>query len=239
VTDSPQALAVIPARGGSKRLPGKNIRPFHGKPALAWTIEAALQSRLFQKVVVSTDDPQVATLARQHGAEVPFLRAAELADDHTPVSRVTLDALQRLDPAACRYSAVAQLMPNCPLRTASDIQDSFRQFTETGTVAQISVTSYAWLNPWWALTRDTNQRLTPLFADRLTQRSQDLPALLCPTGAIWWIQPEILRREKTFHVANRTGWAIPWRHAVDIDTIEDWEMAELFYTAEEIPPGIS
>lgn len=238
MTASPQALAVIPARGGSKRLPGKNTHPFHGKPALAWTIGAALESRIFQQVVVSTDDPQIATLAREHGAEVPFLRTPELADDHTHVSLVTLDALQRLDPEGCRFGAVAQLMPNCPLRTAGDIRDSFRQFTETGAGAQISVTSYGWLNPWWALTRDATQRLAPLFAERHAQRSQDMPALFCPTGAVWWIQPEVLRREKTFHVANRTGWTIPWRHAVDIDTIEDLEMAEFFYQAKEPSPGI-
>jgi len=231
------ALAVIPARGGSKRLPGKNVRSFHGKPAMAWTIEAALQSELFQQVVVSTDDAQVADLARQHGAEVPFLREPALADDHTPVSLVTLDALKRLDPQAGRFAFVAQLMPNCPLRNAEDIRRSFQQFAGSGTDSQLSVTRYAWFNPWWAMTQDAAHHLAPLFADKLAQRSQDLPAVFCPTGAIWWIKAEVLRLERSFYVGNRTGWEISWCHAADIDTAEDWELAELLHTAQERLPA--
>jgi len=94
----PARLAVIPARGGSKRLPGKNIRDLRGRPLIAYTIEAALGSGLFERVIVSTDSPTIAAAALQAGAEVPFVRSATLADDHTPVSAVTLDALQRVDP---------------------------------------------------------------------------------------------------------------------------------------------
>ena len=221
------ALAVIPARGGSKRVPGKNIRELLGKPLIAYTIEAALRSGLFDRVVVSTDSEQIAAIAVQRGAEVPFLRDAKLSDDYSPVSLVTVDALNRLDPQGGRYRHVAQLMANCPLRTSADVRDSFKQFVDSGANSQISITRFGWQNPWWAMQRTESLQLTPLFGERVTRRSQDLPALFCPTGAIWWATAETLRKERTFHVPNRTGWEIPWRRAVDIDTEDDWAMADL------------
>jgi N-acylneuraminate cytidylyltransferase len=220
-------LAVIPARGGSKRIPRKNIRALGGKPVIAYTIAAAVQSGLFDRVVVTTDDEEIGRAARECGADVPFLRDADIADDHTPVSVATLDALDRLEDEGGRYAAVAQLMANCPLRTAEDVRNSCAEFERTGAESQISITRYGWLNPWWALTRGDGGRLEPIFADRMTQRSQDLPDVFCPTGAVWWAKPAALRRERTFHTLQRTGWEIDWRNAVDIDTEEDWKLAEL------------
>jgi N-acylneuraminate cytidylyltransferase len=227
---SPQeggALAVIPARGGSKRVPGKNIRLLQGRPALAYSIEAARESGLFAAVVVSTDSEAIAAVAEREGAEVPFLRAAALATDDVPVSSATVDALERLDPSGTIYRDVAQLMPNCPLRTAEDVRASYAQFRASGARAQISVTRFGWQNPWWALRRDARFRLDPLFPDRITAPSQTLPELFCPTGAIWWAGHGVLREARTFHVPDRTGWEIAWEHAVDVDTEDDWRMAEL------------
>jgi N-acylneuraminate cytidylyltransferase len=220
-------LAVIPARAGSKRLPDKNVRELVGRPAIAYTIDAALRSRLFERVIVSTDSAAIAAAAVEAGAEVPFVRDAALADDHTPVSAVTLDALQRLDRAATQFGHVAQLMPNCPLRTAEDIRTSYAQFVETDAESQLSVTRFGWLNPWWAMRRSARFALSPVFESSVTRRSQDLPELFCPTGAVWWARTDVLRREGTFHTAQRTGWEIPWQRAVDIDTEEDWRLAEV------------
>lgn len=223
----PNNIAVIPARGGSKRIPGKNVRPLLGKPLIAYTIEAARESRLFERIVVSTDSPEIAEVARQHGAEVPFLRDASLADDITPVSSATVDMLQRLDPERHEFQHVCQLMPNCPLRNAQDIVASHRQFLVTGAQSQISVVRYGWQNPWWAMRRDETFTLEPVFKDHITARSQDLPELFCPTGAVWWAQSDVLRREGTYHIGGRTGWEIPWQRGVDIDTEDDWLMAEV------------
>jgi pseudaminic acid cytidylyltransferase len=220
-------IAIIPARGGSKRIPGKNVRDLVGRPMIAYTIEAACASRLFERVVVSTDSQQVAKVAERYGAEVPFLRDPTLADDITPVSFATLDALQKVDPTGERYDTVAQLMPNCPLRSAEDLQHSHAQFQAGESPSQISVIRYGWQNPWWAMRRDGKFVLEPLFPDEMMQRSQDLPELFCPTGAIWWASAEALRREKTFHMENRTGWEIPWQRGIDIDTPDDWAMAEV------------
>jgi pseudaminic acid cytidylyltransferase len=222
-----ERLAVIPARGGSKRLPGKNVRPLHGRPLIAHAIAAARESGLFARVVVSTDSPEVARIAREHGAEVPFLRAAELADDVTPVSAATADVLDRLDPDGDRFEVVCQLMANCPLTRASDVVDSFRQFDATGADAQVSVVRYGWQNPWWAMRRSERFELDPLFPDQSLQRSQDLPELFCPTGAIWWARAGVLRRTRTFHVPNRTGWEMPWQRGVDVDTEDDWALVEV------------
>ncbi len=227
-------LAVIPARGGSKRIPGKNIRPLGGRPLLAHTVEAALDSGLFARTVVSTDSPEIAELAVRAGAEVPFIRDESLADDHTPVSRVTVDALRRLDPSGQTFGAVAQLMANCPLRTAEDVQASYRAFRECGAPTQLSVTRFGWQNPWWALTLSNGRTVEPVFQARMTQRSQDLPTLYCPTGAIWWAKAEVLLQEETYHVPGRAGWEIAWERGLDIDSEDDWSMVEVLWERMQI-----
>lgn len=222
--------AVIPARAGSKRIPRKNVRTLCGRPAIAYTVDAALGAGLFDRVIVSTDCTEIAEIAVSAGAEVPFIRRADLADDQTPVSAVAVDVLSRLDPSGAACDALSLMLPNCPLRTAEDVRDSFRQFAATDAEAQISVTRFGWQNPWWAMRRDESMRLSPLFEAECRRRSQDLPALFCPTGAIWWARSAVLRREKTFHTSGRTGWEIPWHRAVDIDTEDDWRMAETLMT---------
>jgi len=219
------ALAVIPARGGSRRVPGKNVRDLLGRPAIAYTIDAALECGIFERVIVSTDSEEIAAIARRCGAEIPFLRDPALADDETPVSAVTVDALERLGSGA--FTEVAQLMPNCPVRTADDIRASHEQFVESASPAQLSVARFGFQNPWWAMRRDPQQHLVPVFSDRITARSQDLPELYCPTGAVWWARASVLVRERTFHVPGRTGWEMPWQRAVDIDTEDDWQLAEM------------
>jgi pseudaminic acid cytidylyltransferase len=221
------SIAIIPARGGSKRIPGKNIRPLAGKPIIAYTIAAARESGLFERVVVSTDSHEIAQVAQQYGAEVPFLRDEKLADDFTPVSSATADALLRLDPVGDKFESVAQLMPCCPLRIAGDVSDSYGQFQKTGAESQISVVRYGWQNPWWAMRQNERHELEPVFKEQLTARSQDLPGLFCPTGAIWWARTGVLRQTKTFHSKGRTGWEIPWQRGIDIDTFEDWAVAEV------------
>jgi pseudaminic acid cytidylyltransferase len=220
-------LAVIPARGGSKRIPRKNIKLLQGKPMIAYTIEAALQSKVFEKIIVSTDNAEIAEISKQYGAEVPFVREATLADDYTPASLVTLDALEKLDPTASIYTYVSQLMPNCPLRTAEDIQKSFAQLQQTKADTQLSVNHFGWLNPWWAFKMEKQNELAPLFPEAFKTRSQDLPTLYALTGALWWAKTDVLRREKTFHTTTRTGFELSWQHALDIDDEDDWNMAEV------------
>ena len=219
-------LAVIPARGGSTRIPRKNIREFLGRPLIAYTIGAALESAVFARVIVSTDDEEVAEISRRLGAEVPFMRSTALADNHTASSPVTADALERVDPRGELYAYVAQLLPTCPLRNASDVRASFQQLLATSAPAQISITRFGWLYPWWAFERDPQLRLIPIFPEATQKRSQDLPPLFGPVGAIWWAKAQSLRQTCNFYMPDHTGWEIPWERAVDIDSEDDWKMAE-------------
>jgi N-acylneuraminate cytidylyltransferase len=232
--DRSRSVAIIPARGGSKRISRKNIREFRGKPLIAYTIDAALDSDLFDRVIVSTDDEAIADIAGSCGAEVPFRRPDALADDQTPVSEATVHALEQIDPEGYQYNHVAQLMANCPLRTAADIEGSYARFQDRAPDAQLSVFEFGWQNPWWALKMNGGGRLEPLFEEMFEQdvRSQDQPPLYCITGAVWWGKTEVVRSTRTFHVKERTGWKMPWHRAVDIDTEEDWHFAEALASME-------
>ena len=141
-------IAIILARGGSKRLPGKNILDFHGKPMLAWTIEAALQSAQYKHVLVSTDDSEIAAIARSFGAQVPFLRDSA-ADDITPSSEATLAALGQAEQHwGEQFDVVSQLMANCPLRDAEDITAAVQNFINQSAESQICSFRFGWMNPW-------------------------------------------------------------------------------------------
>ena len=144
------AIAIILARGGSKRLPGKNQRIFFGKPLVAWTVEAALQSKCFDKVLLSTDSEEIARIGINYGAEVPFLRNAAF-DDHATSSEATLAALDQAESFwGESFGIVAQLMANCPLRSSLHLRDAMSTFVQADAPAQISCFNFGWMNPWWA-----------------------------------------------------------------------------------------
>jgi N-acylneuraminate cytidylyltransferase len=218
-------IAVIPARGGSKRVPRKNIVPFFGKPMIVWTIEAALASDRFDRVLVSTDDEDIAGVARSHGAEVPFLRQTAV-DDRSHVSTATLAAVgQAMAYWDEDYDTIVQLMPNCPLRGAEHILDALNVFEVRQAQFQISCFRYGWMNPWWAARLEDDGRPAMVFPDAAAARSQDLPPLYCPTGAIWVAKAKSLRVAETFYGPGHVFHPIPWTAAVDIDDAEDLRMA--------------
>ena len=218
-------IAVIPARGGSKRIPGKNIIEFSGKPMIAWTIEAALDSGCFSRVIVSTDDAEIARVARTWGAEVPFMRDSH-SDDHTPVSGATKAALrQAMSHWQESYHTVVQLMANCPLRNAEDIREAISSFETKQRTFQISCFRYGWMNPWWAVTLNEKGVPDRLFPEAAERRSQDLPPLYCPTGAIWIARVMDFLEAGTFYGRGHQFEAVSWRSAVDIDDYDDLTFA--------------
>jgi N-acylneuraminate cytidylyltransferase len=218
-------IAIILARGGSKRLPRKNILDFHGKPMLAWTIEAALQSAQYERVLVSTDDPEIAEIALSLGAAVPFLRDSA-ADDITPSSEATLAALRQAEQYwGEEFDLVSQLMANCPLRGAEDITAAAKNFTNQGAESQICCFRFGWMNPWWAAKLDGQTRPDYLFPEARIARSQDLPPLYCPSGAIWIARGPVLKSARTFYSSNHIFHSLSWVSAMDIDDAEDLEMA--------------
>jgi N-acylneuraminate cytidylyltransferase len=143
-------IAVIPARGGSKRNPKKNIIDFMGKPLINWTIEAAKNSKLFDRIVVSTDCSEIAEVAKGCGVEVPYLRDSS-SDDNSVVSEATLVAIRQTEKFYKeKYDIVVQLMANAPLRDEYDIQDHVNHFVDSKKNFQISSFKFCWMNPWWS-----------------------------------------------------------------------------------------
>lgn len=220
-----QSIAIIPARGGSKRIPRKNILDFDGKPMIAWTIEAALESDCFDQVLVSTDSEEIAEISIAAGASAPFLRQ-ENADDKAPSSLATISALKQAEEhwQTC-FELVAQLMPNCPLRSAAHVKAAIGNFRMHDIRYQISCFRFGWMNPWWAVSLDAEMAPTRLFPEALNTRSQDLDDLYCPSGAIWIAGRDELIEANTFYGPGHRFFPMDWIGAVDIDDMDDYEMA--------------
>jgi CMP-N,N'-diacetyllegionaminic acid synthase len=209
-------LAVIPARGGSKGVLGKNIREVGGKPLIAWTIEAAHGAEHVDRVVLSSDDPAIVETARRHGCEVPFVREAHLAGDETPTLDVILDALDRCP----GYEWVVVLQPTSPLRTSGDIDQAISRCMSHGAPACVSV-CLAQESPYWMYTLHPDDRLKPLLPSRPATRRQDLPAVYSLNGAVYIARTDWLRREKTFITQDTIAYEMPIERSLDIDTESD------------------
>jgi CMP-N-acetylneuraminic acid synthetase len=222
-----KVVAIIPARGGSKRVPGKNILNFCGKPMIAWSIEAAQKSKLFDAIVVSTDNEEIAKVAIKYGALVPSLRKIA-ADDLSPVSEATIHTIEQLESQGLYFDVVVQLFAVCPLRNAEDIKNAYAFFVKQKTSFLISCFKYVWMNPWWAVKLDEQYKPQRIFEDTLI-RSQDLPELFCPTGAVWIANIKSLKRSNTFYGQDHVFWEMDWERALDIDSYEDIELGKKLF----------
>ncbi len=199
---------------------------FLGRPMIAWTIEAALQSNVCDDVFVSTDSEELGEIAVQFGAQVPFLRDA-YADDYSGVGDATIAFLERLQSSGKTYDTAIQLLPVSPLRTAASIAGALAFFDERRAEFVISCARFAWNNPWWAASRDEHGRPVWLHPKALEERSQSLPELYAPTGAIWIANVPALLKARTFYGPDHFIWELPWVEALDIDTEEDLELARM------------
>lgn len=223
-------IAVIPARGGSKRIPRKNIKLFCGKPMIAWSIEAARASGLFDHIVVSTDDAKIAEVAKEHGAEVPFMRPAALSDDHTGTSPVVAHAIewyraqgQMPDPVCCIYATA-------PFVIAEDLQRGLQTLNDSGSDFAFSVTSYAF--PIQRAIRLTNAgRVEMLQPGNFNIRSQDLEETFHDAGQFYWGRAEAWLSGKVIFGPNTAAVQLPRYRVQDIDIAEDWQRAEYLFRA--------
>ena len=217
------SICVIPARGGSKRIPRKNIRNFCGKPMIAWPIRAAIDSGCFTRIVVSTDDEKIAAVAEGCGAEVPFRRGTELADDHTPTVPVIADAIKRLNVA--KQTPVCCLYATSPFVTPTDLCAGLDRLVETGAPFVLSVTTYAFPIQ-RALRRDASGKVEMFDPTQMQTRSQDLNEAWHDAGQFYWGRAESWTSSRGIFEEGAYGLALP-RHLVqDIDTEEDWQRAE-------------
>jgi len=218
-------VAIIPARGGSKRIPGKNIKPFCGKPIIAYSIAAAHQSYLFDKIICSTDSDEIADVARQYGAEIPFQRPAELANDFAGTDAVLIHALQWLEEHGQRADYSCCIYATAPFIQADYLRSGFELLCKKQATSAFSVAMYPY-TIFRSLKQNEQGRVEMVWPENYQKRSQDFPEVFHDAGQFYWMNAvKYLQAGKVFN-ADAIPIFIP-RHLVqDIDTPEDWEVAE-------------
>jgi CMP-N,N'-diacetyllegionaminic acid synthase len=225
--DTASVLTLIPARGGSKGIPGKNIRQFLGRPLIAHTIEAARNSRVSGRIVVSTDDAEIARAAKESGAEVPFLRPAEIAADDSPVLSTAMHALDWLEANnGWTPEWLLLLQPTSPLRTPDDIRRAFELLKSNDADAVVAVSAVK-SHPYWTKTVGTSGYLCPFIeGQRTPSRRQELSPALALNGMLYLVRVSVLRNEGEFCPTNAIPLLIPASRAFDIDSEQDFLIAE-------------
>jgi pseudaminic acid cytidylyltransferase len=220
-------IAVIPARGGSKRIPRKNIKLFHGKPMIGYAISAALDSKVFDKVIVSTDDDEIAKVARAFGAEVPFTRPVELADDHTPTVPVIAHAITACQNMGWDVKEVCCIYPGVPFISTRDLCTAYEQLLSSGAHYVFPVTGFP--SPIQrALRRLPGGAVKPFQPEHAATRTQDLEPCFFDVGQFYWGKTSAWLQGLNLHM-NGVTLVIPEWRVVDIDTLADWQRAELLY----------
>jgi pseudaminic acid cytidylyltransferase len=221
-------LAVIPARGGSKRIPRKNVRVFGGKPMIVWSIEAAIQSGCFDRVLVSTDDFEIAQVAKDHGADVPFQRPAELSDDHTGTGAVIAHATKWNNDNGISATQVCCIYATAPFVLAQDLQRGLALLNSSDADFVFTVTSYAY--PIQRALRITQEERIEMFhPSHISSRSQDLEEAWHDAGLFYWGGATAWLNQKNAFLGNSLPLVLPRHRVQDIDTEEDWVRAELMF----------
>jgi pseudaminic acid cytidylyltransferase len=224
-------IAIIPARGGSKRIPRKNVRPFAGKPLIAYSIEAARNSGLFDRVIVTTDDEEIAAIARQYGAETPFVRPPELANDYATTVPVIKHAIQWVEQnvgpveLACCIYATAPFIQPAALRAAHDLLQAQKV---TGYVFSATTFPFPIQR---AFRRKPDGRVEMFHPENYNTRSQDLEEAFQDAGQFYWGSAASYLSDKIFFSTDSVAYVLPRHMVQDIDTPEDWQRAELMYDA--------
>lgn len=223
-------VAVIPARGGSKRIPRKNIRAFHGKPIIAWSIEAARNARCFDRIIVSTDDGEISEVAKNYGAEVPFVRPLDLADDYSGTTAVISHATQWMIDNSWAVNAVCCIYATAPFIDVSDLVEGEKQLLDGDWAYTFSATEYP-SSIYRAFREHPDGGIEMLYPDRFSDRSQDLPLVLHDAGQFYWGRTDAWIKRKLLFDRHSRPLRIPRWRVHDIDTEEDWVRAELLFEA--------
>lgn len=214
-------LCIIPARGGSKRIPRKNIKDFLGKPIIAYSIEVALESELFSEVMVSTDDEEIADVAKQYGAKVPFMRSTNNADDHTPLKDVINEVSKQYRELGFIFEHICCLLPTAPFVTFEMLKNCF-EMMNTGFDSVRPIVKFNY--PIQRALRCTEGRVEMINPKYLLTRSQDLEESYHDAGLFYW-----MKFSNGLEGENKGGFVVSEKYVQDIDTLEDWELAELKY----------
>jgi N-acylneuraminate cytidylyltransferase len=222
-------IAIIPARGGSKRIPRKNIKPFLGKPIISYSIDVALKTELFDEVMVSTDDEEIAGIARQYGATVPFMRSEATANDYATLADVLMEVIEDYKKTGVYPENVCCVLPTAPLIVFQNIIDAYHLMIESDkylSVYPVVAFSYPILR---SLKMDGHGYLNMNWPQYLNTRSQDLESAYHDTGTFYWIRTESLLKYKTIITPQTGGIIVDEITVQDIDTETDWKLAELKY----------
>ena len=225
----PAALAIIPARGGSKGVPRKNIKLLAGKPLIGYTIEAAAGARLLTKTIVSTEDPEIANVARQLGADVPFMRPAELATDEArslPVVQHAVREMERRDNTT--YPIVVLLQPTTPMRTSQDIDEGIRLLIDTGADSVVSIVDVAGYHPFRMKRLLANDRIINYIDQGFEdlRPRQEIPPVYLRSGALYIARRKLVMEDETLVGEDCRAVVTPPERAVNIDTPIDFQLAE-------------
>ena len=222
-------VAIIPARGGSKRIPRKNIKLFHGKPIIAYSIETALASGCFDKVIVSTDDQEIAQIARQYGAEVPFMRPANISDDYATTMDVIAHALEWCETHHWSVDLICCIYSTAPFITAEDIKAGYQLLLTEKVEFVFSATSFPFPIQ-RAIKLDEDKRVSMFAPEYELLRSQDLPDAYHDAGQFYWGKTRAFIDKLSMFSPHSKAVLIPRSRVQDIDTEEDWDNAEALYS---------
>lgn len=221
------AIAIITARGGSKRIPRKNIKEFCGKPILAYSIEAALQSGIFDTVMVSTDDAEIAEIARQYGAEVPFYRSEKTANDFATTNDVLLEVLEEYENRGEYFEVACCIYPTAPFVTSKKLQTAVKQLEESDADTLIPVVAFSYPPQRAMVVKDG--RLVFQYPEYLDSRSQDLEPHYHDIGQFYVFRTEAFRKNRKLMVGNILPMVVSELEVQDIDNLTDWKIAEMKY----------
>ncbi|MDC0893232.1 pseudaminic acid cytidylyltransferase [Pseudomonadales bacterium] len=221
-------ICVIPARGGSKRIPRKNIKEFFGQPIISYSINVAIASKIFDRVIVSTDDAEIAEVAKSFGADIPFMRSKELSDDFVGTGSVTKDAIEWFESQGQAVSDVCCIYATAPFVQADAINKAYQQMTREKADYCFTVTNFVFpIQRAIKITEDN--RLDMFYPSNYALRSQDLEDAWHDAGQFYWGKAEAFKQQKIIFSKDSTPYILPSYLVQDIDTREDWKRAELMY----------
>lgn len=217
-------LAIIPARGGSKRIPGKNIKDFLGKPIIARSIDTAIRSGLFDEVMISTDDVEIAAIGKHYGAKVPFIRSAKNADDHATTADVINEVLQEYEKAGRSFQYACCIYPTAPLLKSDSLSKAFEVLKKQNYKTVFPVVAFGF--PIWRSLNVVDGKVNMFWPEHRHTRSQDLPRAWHDAGQFYWLDVEAFKKEPLLYSSNSGVIELSDLEVQDIDTPEDWKLAE-------------
>lgn len=221
-------IAIIPARGGSKRIPRKNIKLFHGKPMIAYSIEAALKANCFDEIIVSTDDQEIADIALKYGAKVPFVRPADIANDHATTMDVIQHAISWYESQGLSLELLCCIYATAPFISADDLSQGLQLMSTDDIDYAFSATSFAFPIQ-RAIGLNEHDRVHMFQPEHANTRSQDLPEAFHDAGQFYWGKVAAFKAGKPLFSPSAKAILIPRKRVQDVDTLEDWEFAEALY----------